>query len=60
MPIGDLSEPHHSDCYRLFNFWREQKLRKYAVADPIAFPGDWATMQDEAKRLSAAAAAIGQ
>lgn len=60
VPIGDLSEPHHSDCYRLFNFWREQKLRKYTVADPIAFPDDWATMQDEAKRLSAAAAAIGQ
>ena len=60
VPIGDLSEPHHSDCYRLFNFWREQKLRKYTVADPIAFPDDWATMQVEAKQLSAAAAAIGQ
>ena len=60
VPIGDLSEPHHSDCYRLFNFWREQKLRKYEVTSPITFPGDWSTFQDEAKQLSAAAALNGQ
>jgi hypothetical protein len=60
VPIGDLSEPHHSDCYRLFNFWREQKLRKYTPAAAFDFPDDWASFQDEARQLSAIAAANGQ
>ena len=60
VPIGDLSEPHHSDCYRLFNFWREQKLRKYSIDTPYSFGDDWATFQAEARTLSAQAAAIGQ
>ncbi len=60
VPIGDLGEPHHSDCYRLFNFWREQKLRNYSIGEPFVFAGDWQTFQDEARTLSAQAASIGQ
>jgi len=60
VPIGDLSEPHHSDCYRLFNFWREQKLRNYSIGEPFVFAGDWQTYQDEARALSSQAASIGQ
>lgn len=41
VPIGDLSEPHHSTCYRLFNFWRNKKLQRYNVAAPIAWATDW-------------------
>jgi hypothetical protein len=60
VPIGDLGEPHHSDCYRLFNFWRDQQQRQYTVATPLAFPDDWATLQAEARQLSADAASRGQ
>lgn len=60
VPIGDLSEPHHSDCYRLFNFWREQKLRQYTIDTPLAFPSDWQTAQDEARQLTQMAASLGQ
>ncbi len=60
VPIGDLSEPHHSDCYRLFNFWREQKLRKYSVTTPYEFGADWAPLQEEAAQLSATARTNGQ
>lgn len=52
VPIGDLSEPHHSDCYRLFNFWREAKLRGYTADGSYEFPGDWQQFRDEAATLS--------
>ncbi len=58
VPIGNLSEPHHSDCYRLFNFWRNKKLRKYTVAPAASF-GGWEPLQAEAQRLSAEAASNG-
>ena len=59
VPIGDLSEPHHSDCYRLFNFWRAQKLRKYQVTTPVVFEAGWDALQAEAQQLSADAATRG-
>lgn len=52
VPIGDLSEPHHSDCYRLFNFWREAKLRGYTADGAYEFPSDWQQFRDEAATLS--------
>ena len=60
VPIGDLSEPHHSDCYRLFNFWREQKHRKYEVDVPYAFAADWEPLRLQAAALTQQAAANGQ
>ena len=50
--IGDLSEPHHSDCYRLFNFWRNKKLRRYTVATPAVFEPGWEALRAHAQELS--------
>jgi hypothetical protein len=50
--MGDLGSAHHSDCYRLFNFWREQKLRKYAPTRTITFDGGWDALRAQAKQLS--------
>ncbi len=50
--IGDLSEPHHSDCYRLFNFWRNKKLRRYTVATPAVFAPGWEALRTHAQELS--------
>jgi hypothetical protein len=59
--LGDLGDKHHSDCYRLFNFWREQKARKYTVAAPLAFDGpSWDGLRAHARELSDAARANGQ
>jgi hypothetical protein len=52
VPIGDLSEPHHSDCYRLFNFWRNKKLRNYTVASPVVFAPGWDALRTHAQELS--------
>jgi hypothetical protein len=43
VPAGDMSDPHHSFCFRVFNMERELTAHKYEVknARPI-FPGDWA------------------
>lgn len=60
VPIGDLNEPHHSDCYRLFNFWREQQLRAYRVAEPLAFEPGWDALRAQAQQLSDQARANGQ
>jgi hypothetical protein len=59
--LGDLGDKHHSDCYRLFNFWREQKARKYTVATPLVFDGpSWDALRTHARELSDAARANGQ
>lgn len=55
VPMGDLTEPHHSSCYRLFNFWREQKLKNYAPATELALDGGWSELREYAKQLSDAA-----
>jgi len=60
IPLGDLSEPHHSDCYRLFNFWREQKLRKYAPDEALTFEEGWDSLRAYAKQVSEAAAMRGE
>ena len=52
VPIGDLSEPHHSDCYRLFNFWRNKKLRNYTVTSPVVFAPGWDALRAHAQELS--------
>jgi hypothetical protein len=55
VPIGDLTEPHHSNCYRLFNFWREQKLRNYQVANELELDAGWDALRQAARQLSDAA-----
>ncbi len=60
MPLGTLDDPHHSSCYRLFNFWREQKLQNYQVTTPIAdLSADWPSLQAAAKQISQDAAVAG-
>jgi hypothetical protein len=59
VPIGNLSEPHHSSCYRLFNFWRNKKTKTYKVGTPAVFNADWAELQAEAIAITADAARQG-
>ncbi len=56
VPIGSLSEPHHSNCYRLFNFWRNKKLHNYSIAAPAVFAPGWDALRTHAQELSDIAA----
>ena len=53
IPLGDITEPHHGNCYRLFNLTRERDAHQYVVqgAPPI-FDQPWSDVQ------AAAAAAL--
>lgn len=59
VPIGDLSEPHHSDCYRLFNFWSEQQRHGYQPTTTLTFKPGWDALQAHARELTDAARANG-
>lgn len=51
--MGALADPHHANCYRLFNLWRETKAHAYPTQGQVAPPGPpWSDLQREAKRLS--------
>lgn len=50
VPIGRFSDPHHSDCYRLFNLYREAKVHGYVSAPaPAPLKPAWAEIQAAAK-----------
>ncbi|WP_146652182.1 M48 family metalloprotease [Labilithrix luteola] len=50
VPMGSLSDKHHSDCYRLFNLWRENEVHKYESAPaPAPLTPDWSEIQEAAK-----------
>lgn len=50
VPIGSLSDKHHSDCYRLFNLWRENEVHKYESAPaPAPLSPAWTEIQEAAK-----------
>ncbi len=50
VPIGRFSDPHHSDCYRLFNLYREAKAHGYVSAPaPAPLQPAWADIQAAAK-----------
>lgn len=36
IPLGDLSDPHHSMCYRLFNLHREATKHKYITGPKLS------------------------
>ena len=45
VPIGNLSDPHHSLCFRAFNVSRELNAHHYATAVRPTPPGDeWSTI----------------
>lgn len=51
VPIGSLSGLHHSNCYRLFNLWRESIAHEYVpAAPPEELSPAWAEIQEAAKR----------
>lgn len=54
VPVGTLSDPHHDDCYRLFNLWREAKRHDYVVGAPLPeLTPAWPTIQARAIALGA-------
>jgi hypothetical protein len=54
--MGQLDEPHHASCYRLYNLWREAKAQGYVPAPrPEALSPEWATLRAEAAELAASA-----
>ena len=38
VPLGSLSDPHHSSCYRLFNLWHEQRRHGYVPTKAFTPP----------------------
>lgn len=56
--LGDVDEPHHSSCYRMYNLWREQRAHQYVAAPaPAALTPPWSELKAAAQRITAAAAA---
>jgi hypothetical protein len=56
--MGQLDEPHHASCYRLFNLWREARAQRYVTAPAgEELSPAWSTLKADAARLSAAAPA---
>jgi hypothetical protein len=56
MNMGDLAEPHHTSCYRLWNLWREAQAQKFAPGPKLdALTPEWATLKAEAAQLTSSA-----
>ncbi|HQP38291.1 MAG TPA: M48 family metalloprotease, partial [Polyangiaceae bacterium] len=54
VPIGQLEEDHHGNCYRLFNMWRLQQARQIVPAEaPSEMQPPWAEIQGLAKQSGA-------
>lgn len=53
MVIGQLDEPHHASCYRLYNLWREQRAHQYVAGPaPEALSPAWSEIRAEAQRVT--------
>jgi hypothetical protein len=47
VPVGNISDPHHNFCFRVFNLTRELDEHHYTVGQPPAPPpGDWSQLFD--------------
>ena len=60
--LGDLDDPHHGSCYRLFNLWREARDHGYSPVGTFSPPPSggsetWAELQRAAATLTEAAPA---
>jgi hypothetical protein len=56
MSLGQLDEPHHTSCYRLYNLAREARVRNYTLgAAQTELSPPWATLKAQAKTLSTSA-----
>ena len=54
MTLGNLVDPHHGSCYRVFNTWREANAHRFAAVgtfEPPAGPS-WKELADYALELS--------
>lgn len=54
VPLGNLHDPHHGGCYRLFNMTQEiraHRLRKSRTAPPTT-DATWEAIRAEAKRVT--------
>jgi len=54
-PIGPLVDPHHANCYRVYNLYRESQTHAYEVTPRTTPGGDvsWADIQLFAEALTA-------
>lgn len=51
--MGDLEDPHHGVCYRLYNLWRETRAHAYEAQGTYTSVGPaWDDLRAEAKKLS--------
>ena len=52
--MGQLDEPHHTSCYRLYNMWREGRAQHFVPGAPLpALTPEWSTLKSEAASLAA-------
>lgn len=50
VPLGNLHDPHHGDCYRLFNMAQEQRAHRFRKRGTPAFTTGWEAIRAEAQR----------
>lgn len=54
VPLGNLHDPHHGYCYRLFNLTQEQRAHRYqATGTPPTFAAPWESVRLAAERATA-------
>lgn len=54
--LGDLNEPHHATCYRVFNLYQQTLAHAYRVAPRATVSGpSWEAIQGIAQAISASA-----
>lgn len=56
MTLGDLHDPHHGGCYRLFNSWMENRAHRYVAQGTFAPPAgpSWSSLREHAITLTPA------
>lgn len=52
VPLGNLHDPHHGDCYRLFNMAQEQRAHRFRKRGTPAFTTGWEEIRAEAQRAT--------
>jgi hypothetical protein len=56
LSLGELTEPHHTSCYRLWNLARDASVHRFAAgAKPEALAPAWEELRTEAAALTASA-----
>lgn len=51
--LGDLSDKHHSTCYRIYNLWRETRVHTFVQGRRLApLTPEWEPLRAQAAELS--------